>query len=231
MRILRFAAGLLLLPPCVIITRTLLWLMKGAQPAAAQAIPPAAWALAGGIAGWLAVYYTLPRPVRAYILAHELTHALWGSVMGARVLSLKVSAHKGSVTLSKSNFLVTLAPYFFPLYTVLAIVLFCFLSLFFKVEDYYLLWLALVGFTWGFHLTFTLSTLMQHQTDIEHNGRLLSYSLIYLMNVLGICLWIVAVSSPTLEQMVGYTADIAGSTFGAAREGVIGLVRAGKELR
>jgi len=231
MRILRFAAGLLLLPPCVIITRTLLWLVKGAQPSAAQAaVPPAAWALAGGIAAWLAVYYTLPRPVRAYILAHELTHALWGSAMGARILSLKVSAQKGSVTLSKSNFLVTLAPYFFPLYTVLVIMLYCILSLFFKVENYYLLWLALVGFTWGFHLTFTLSTLMQRQTDIEHNGRLLSYSLIYLMNVLGICLWIVAVSSPTLEQMVEYTADITGSTFGTAWDGVLGAIEAGKEL-
>jgi len=149
--------------------------------------------------------------------------------MGARILSLKVSGHKGSVTLSKSNFLVTLAPYFFPLYTVLVIVLYCILSVFFEVERYYLLWLVLVGFTYGFHLTFTLSTLMQHQTDIAHNGRLLSYSLIYLMNVLGICFWIVSVSSPTLEQMVTYTANITGATFGSVWQVILQAVSAGKD--
>jgi hypothetical protein len=157
--------------------------------------------LCGGYVLWLALYFTLPRPVRTYVLAHELTHALWGWLMGADILRMRVSARGGSVTLSESNLLIALAPYFFPLYTVLIIAGYYLLSLFFEVERYYLVWLALVGFTWGFHFTFTVATLLQHQTDIREYGHLFSYTVIYVFNVLGICLWVVLVSSATAGRM------------------------------
>ena len=174
-----------------------------AQPSASGNISSAGWALVGGFLVWLFLYFTLPRPVRSYVLAHELTHALWGSMMGARVSDMKVSGQSGSVTLSKTNFVITLAPYFFPLYTVLAIALYYLLSVFIAVAPYHLYWLALVGFTWGFHFTFTISTLAQHQTDIRACGILFSYTVIALLNVLGIGLWVVMVSSATLEQFLG----------------------------
>ena len=44
---------------------------------------------------------------------------------------------------------------------------------------------------------------MQHQTDIKEYGHLFSYAVIYACNALGICLWIVLVSSATLDQMGG----------------------------
>ena len=59
-----------------------------------------------------------------------------------------------------------------------------------------------MGFTWGFHLTFTVSTLLQKQTDIHEYGYLFSYTLIYFLNVLGIGLWFVAVTSVTLEHVL-----------------------------
>jgi hypothetical protein len=220
-RAARFLAGALLLPACVAASRSLLVLVREAQPGCAAAVPPAALALGGGLALWLAAFFTLPRPVRSYVLAHELTHALWGALMGARVLRLVVGRQRGSVTLSKSNFLVTLAPYFFPLYTVLVIAAYYALSLFVNMARYDLLWLGAVGLTWGFHLTFTVATLMQRQTDIQECGRLFSYALIYLLNVLGICLWVVVVSPATLEQMVssfsGAVRDIAAALSAAAR--------------
>jgi len=148
---------------------------------------------------WVFLFFCLPRPTRSYVLAHELTHALWGWVMGANIKRLRVSKNGGSVTLTKSNFLITLAPYFFPLYTVLAILGYYFLSIFFDLRTYEPFWLGLVGLTWGFHLTFTITTLLQHQPDIRENGRLFSYALIYFMNVLGLCLWVVMVASSTLE--------------------------------
>jgi hypothetical protein len=192
----------MLLPVCAAATRTVIELVRDAQPASTAAVPASALALGGGFLLWLVIFLTLPRPVRTYVLAHELTHALWGALMGARVLQMRVSREKGSVTLSKTNFLITLAPYFFPLYTAIVIVGYYVTGIFADVERYHLVWLALVGFTWGFHFTFTITTLLQHQTDIQECGRVFSYAVIYLLNVLGIALWIVMVSAPTLEQMV-----------------------------
>lgn len=197
LRSLLFLVGLALIPLGVAATQTLLALVVTVRTDSTSLIPPSTLAIGGGYALWLLVYFTMPRPVRAYVLAHELTHALWGAAMGARIMNMSVARHAGSVTLSKNNVWITLAPYFFPLYTVIVVVAFYVLGLFYEVARYQLLWLGLVGFSWGFHLTFTLSSLMQHQSDLVIYGRLFSYALIYLMNVLGICAWVVMVSSPT----------------------------------
>ena len=162
------------MPLCVSISLTAVDLVTAAQTNGPAAVPASALALGGGYLLWLAVYFTLPKPYRTYVFAHELTHALWGALMGARIFKVSVTRHKGSVTLSKTNFLITLAPYFFPLYTVLAIVAYYALSIFYPLERYQLWWLGLVGFTWGFHFSFTVMSLMQRQSDIEAYGRLFS---------------------------------------------------------
>jgi hypothetical protein len=194
---MKLLVGLLLCPWCLAATRTLITLVEAIRPASVQAVPYAGWALLIGFALWVALYFLMPRPVRTYVLAHELTHALWGWLMGARIGKIRVSRKGGSVTLSKTNFLITLAPYFFPFYTMCLVLLLLVASLFFDITPYEAFWLALVGFTWGFHVTFTVSMLMRRQTDITESGRIFSYAFIYLMNVLGICLWIVAAARPT----------------------------------
>jgi hypothetical protein len=202
-KVLKFFVGLLLVPFCIAISQTLWELVTAIRPESDALFPAPAVALIAGLGLWLLLYTTLPRPVRSYILAHELTHALWGAMMGASIHSIKVSAERGAVTMSKNNFIITLAPYFFPLYTVLTVAAYYLLGMFFEVEKYHLFWLGAIGLTWGFHLTFTISALMQHQTDIHQHGRLFSYAVIYLCNVLGICLWVVTVSAVTLELLIG----------------------------
>ena len=193
--------GILLLPVCVAVTRTLyalLWHLQGDG----AGISSSTLGLLLGIALWTFLYLVLPRPVRTYVLAHELTHALWGYLMGAGVSQLRVSEKGGSVMVSKSNFLITLAPYFFPFYTVCVIALHGVLWLFMDMQNYGPLWMGLVGLTWGFHVTFTVTMLDGHQPDVAAYGRVLSYTVIYLMNVLGVCLWVVATSSPTWGMLV-----------------------------
>ncbi len=194
MKLVKLLIGFLLLPVGLTASRVLWGLLEAAQPATHTLIPIPALALLTGFLLWTLMFTVFPRPVRSYIFAHELTHALWGLVMGASVSRFRVHRDHGSVALSKTNFLITLAPYFFPLYTVLVIGIYYLLWLFFAVEKYELLWLALVGASWGFHLTFTVSALLQHQSDIRLQGHLFSYSVIYLANVLGICAWIILVS-------------------------------------
>lgn len=203
MKVLRFVAGVVLVPFCGAATWTVIRLLASLQPDRIAHLPPSAWALGGGFLFWLTAFFALPRPMRAYILAHELTHALWGALMGARVSRLHVSRASGSVTLSRNNVWITLAPYFFPLYTMLVIAAYHVLAVFFDVEAYAPVWLALIGCTWGFHLTFTLHTLLQRQSDIEACGHVFSYVLIYLLNVMGIALWIVMVTPARLEDLVG----------------------------
>ena len=111
--------GAILLPFCIAITKTLVSLLQHIQPMSYSALPLSVWGFFIGFALWLFPFFCLPRPTRSYVLAHELTHALWGWVMGARIKRMRISKSSGSVTLTKSNFLVALAPYFFPLYTVL----------------------------------------------------------------------------------------------------------------
>lgn len=154
------------------------------------------WALPIGFVIWVVIYFLLPRPVRAYVLGHELTHALWALMMGGRIGKMKVGKDGGHVELSKTNFLITLAPYFFPFYTFIVIALYYLLGLKLNVEPYRIWWLAAVGLTWAFHLTFTISMLAEHQPDIQEHGKIFSYTVIFTSNVLLIGCWMVLIGAP-----------------------------------
>ncbi len=149
------------------------------------------WALPIGFLAWVVVFFVLPRPFRTYVLGHELTHAVWAVLMGGRVGKMKVGRKGGHVELSKTNFIITLAPYFFPIYTVLLIAVYYLLSNWLNVQEYRAGWLAAVGLTWSFHITFTIHMLSQLQPDVQEHGRIFSFTVIYIMNVLVIALLIV----------------------------------------
>ena len=70
-------------------------------------------ALLAGAACWLVVFLLLPKPMLLYVFGHELTHALWTWVFGGRVKKFKVTGKGGHVVITKSNFIIVLAPYFF----------------------------------------------------------------------------------------------------------------------
>ena len=136
--------GLLILPFCVSATWSAISLVASLRPQSFLAVPVAAWAMASGFALWLLIFYALPRPTRTYVLAHELTHALWAYLTGSGVRRMSLSRNSGSVVVTKNNILITLAPYFFPLYTVIVIILYYILSLFWNLGAYEWVWLFLV---------------------------------------------------------------------------------------
>jgi hypothetical protein len=154
------------------------------------------WALPIGFIAWAAVFLLLPRPIRTYVLGHELTHALWALLMGGRVGKMKIGKSGGHVELTKTNFVITLAPYFFPFYTVLVIAGYYLSGIWLNVEAYRIWWLAGVGFTWSFHITFTVQMLSERQPDIQEHGRIFSYLVIYIMNLLVIGIWMIVVGTP-----------------------------------
>jgi hypothetical protein len=201
-RPLKLILGFFLLPLCWAATRAFLHVVEGLARRGLHQLPVETWWLLGGFALWLFLFAALPRPFRTYVLAHELTHAFWGYLMGAKVSGLRVARSGGSVRVTKTNVLITLAPYFFPFYTVCVLMLYGLLSWRYDLTAYTPWWLAAIGFTWSFHLTFTLTVLMQRQPDIEEHGRVFSYTFIYLLNAIGMAVWIIAVTPASLTDFI-----------------------------
>ena len=180
MRWIRALAGCALLPAVPAAGRTLAAIAIAALPEARTL----SWlGLGTGVLLWTIWSLLLPLPERGYILGHELTHAFWALCMGGRVGRMRVRRSGGFVELSKSNIWIALSPYFFPLYTWIILAAYGVCALFFDPVPGQPLWMAAVGWTWAFHITFTVRFLWMHQPDVREYGRLLSYSLITIILV------------------------------------------------
>ena len=176
-------------------------------------------ALFAGMIVFVVAWTVLPNPVRLYVLGHELTHAVWGLAFGARVSRLKVRATGGSVSLTKSNVWITLAPYFFPFWTMVVVAL----ALATRAVMHFAcpgepfpapwLWMFAVGFTWCFHACFTIRSLMQTQPDVEEYGRIFSWTLILACNIAGVLVWIVCTTDVSAMALAKRLAANAASSY------------------
>ena len=200
---LRMILGVLLLPMCWGVVRAF---CDSVMAAAGESggITAESIALVGGMAAFALCWMAVSHPVKTYVLGHELTHAIWGLLFGAIPSKLRVSASGGSVNLTKSNMLITLAPYFFPFYTFLVIVVALITSAFVRPLPCLPLWMFAVGFTWAFHALFTLETLAQRQPDVKLYGRIFSWVFIFLANVALILVFLASTTSLTFVQLGGF---------------------------
>ena len=200
---LRMILGVVLLPMCWGVVRAF---CDSVMAAAGETggITAESIALVGGMAAFALCWMAVSHPVKTYVLGHELTHALWGLLFCAVPSKLRVSAAGGSVDLTKSNMLITLAPYFFPFYTFLVIVVALVTSAFIRPLPWLPLWMFAVGFTWAFHALFTLETLAQRQPDVKLYGRIFSWVFIFLANVALILLFLASTTSLTFAQLGGF---------------------------
>lgn len=147
----------------------------------------------GGVL-WTIAFFGLPRPVLLYVFGHELTHALWVWAMGGRVSKFAVSREGGHIVTDKHNVWIALAPYFFPLYSMLVIAAYGGAGLFWDVSPYHRWLYALIGATWAFHISFTLWMIPKGQTDLTYHGTFFSLVVIYLMNLLVLTIFLIAAS-------------------------------------
>ncbi len=136
-----------------------------------------------GILAYCAVHILFKKPIFSYVFGHELTHALFAVLFGGSIRSFQASERGGRVTVTKSNFLITLAPYFFPLYTCIALILYglAAASNATAVAGWFVF---LAGATFSFHLMLTFIFLRTEQSDIHEQGAVFSFPLIYLFNIL-----------------------------------------------
>jgi len=145
--------------------------------------------LAGFIV-YLLVHFLFYKPVFAHVMAHELTHMLLAAVFGGKTQSLHVSKTGGKVLISKSNFIISLAPYFFPLYAMAATLIY------FIAKDQYRVYVAFfVGASLSFHIALTLFSLTTEQSDLKQDSNLVfSLAFVYLMNIIIIVLILTVVT-------------------------------------
>jgi hypothetical protein len=174
----KFILAILLLPVCFG-AGSALWLVLRATGKA-----DTIWvAIVAGAGCWLVIYFLLPKPMWVYVFGHELTHALWTWLMGGRVKKFKASSKGGHVVVTKNNFVIALAPYFFPLYAVLVVLLFVIGNFLWNWKPYVVWFHLLLGVSYGFHVTLTWHILKSSQSDITEQGYLFSAVIIFLGNV------------------------------------------------
>ena len=188
----KLVVGILLLPVCA-----------GAGSALYQVIRASVGAdtvwvamLAGG-GCWLSIYLLLPKPMWVYVFGHELTHAIWTWLMGGQVKKFQANASGGHVIVTKSNFLIALAPYFFPIYSVGIGSLFLLGNHFWNWHHLQPWFHLLLGASYAFHLTLTWYILKSSQSDITEQGYLFSAVVIFLGNVV-----VLLVAIPVLASQV-----------------------------
>lgn len=152
------------------------------------------WFFFLGVDLWVLAFFGLPRPLLIYVFGHELTHALWVWAMGGRVTTFRVRRDGGHIITDTHNFWIALAPYFFPIYSIFAILVYGAAGLVVDVLPYRQFLFAVLGITWGFHVSFTLWMISKGQTDLTYYGTFFSLVIIYLMNLLVLTILLIVAS-------------------------------------
>ncbi len=184
----KFFVGLILLPLCWALLETFVVLLR-ADTLVGNYWKSREFAFFGlGTVLWLVLYIFLRcrAMMWLYVAGHELTHALFVLIFRGKVTKLHISDSGGHILTNRTNFLISLSPYFFPFYSAVLILAWTLLS--WVVADQAQpdpVWLyGGIGFTWTFHLCFTLRMLRGEQPDLDQNGRLFSLAVIFAANVL-----------------------------------------------
>lgn len=119
----------------------------------------------------------------AYVLGHELMHALSAHVFGGKLISIFLSQKRGSVKTTKDNFVIALSPYCVPFYAVVLVLGYYLLSLFTPTRPYIPIFIFLLGYALSHHFFFTIHYLKMGQTDVRSHGIFFSFFLIVSINV------------------------------------------------
>ena len=151
----------------------------------------------GGIVLWALAFWLLPRAwlLFPYVYGHECTHALWVKLFGGKVEEkFYVSSRGGHILADRVNTWIALAPYFFPIYSLLILSIYGVAKLFTDVTALDWVLFLLLGFTWAFHLTFTCLLVLQDQPDLHYSGTFFSMTLIYGINLFLVTVFLLVIA-------------------------------------
>ncbi|MFZ4619634.1 MAG: M50 family metallopeptidase [Bacteroidota bacterium] len=158
----------------------LLWNFIITQQYTFQNFPP----IVIGFLGYMLLWFLIFRrqAVGSYIstLEHECTHALFAILTGHSVKALRVTAHSGGQVVyqgGEGNWLIVIAPYFFPTVTFIMLLIRLFIQ-----PNY---WFEIgVGVSIAFHIGSTFYETHSGQTDLQKVGRFFSFCFLPTVNIL-----------------------------------------------
>jgi hypothetical protein len=205
-RWVKFVIGLFLLAPAWILTKTFFTIFTRAAVDHAFWLTEEFWFFSLGSILWIVAFLALPRPLWIYVFGHELTHAVWVWVMGGRVSEFRITGGGGHIVTDRVNTWIALAPYFFPIYSVIVIALYGFAGLFWDLAPFRPLLFMLIGATWAFHLTFTVWMIPKGQPDLAYGGTFFSLVLIYLLNLAVLSAFLI-IASPAVT-LPGFASEV-----------------------
>ena len=140
----------------------------------------------------IAIYFLFQviffKPMSTYVFGHELTHALAGLLSGAQIKKFKVSSNKGSVTLTKDNIFITLAPYFFPIYPIIIILIYFSLAWFMDITKIYSWFLFFFFISLAFYYALTFYAIKVGQEDMKIYGKFFSLVFVCFINIIMVVL-------------------------------------------
>ena len=182
-RPLAWMAAAFLLPACWAAALSFCRMLPAAfLPEGAGAHPrlpaPEGWAFLLGAAAYV-VWHRFWPPAFLYAFAHEFTHLVFALLSGKRVSRFEVARGSGKVALSGTNPLITLAPYFFPLLTVVVLILGTLVGWGFGHRQIRWATAFFSGLTLCLHVLMTLRAVGASQPDIARGGRIFSLALIF----------------------------------------------------
>ena len=193
MKGIKFILALLLLPLVVAQMWTLVDLLAAWFPAGHWRATPSI-CVGLGFSAWLVVFFALPHPLWVYVLSHELTHALAVYLSGGKVYAIQVASTGGHVASDRVNWWISLSPYFIPLYTLIVMGLWYSINFYYSLHPYLPLLCLAFGFTFSFHVTYTISMLHKDQKDLISQGFFFSAVVIVAMNLLLVTLFFIPVA-------------------------------------
>lgn len=166
----------------------------------------------GGFFSYFLFEIVFSRPIRTYVLGHELSHVLASLICGGLPKKIKISKKGGSVSLTKTNFFISLSPYILPIYTGFIIGVYFICKYFFEMQPFHQYFMMLTGFSLAFHLRLTLFAIRQGQPDLKMTGVFFSLIFIVLVNFI-----VLAFLLRFLFPGKIYISDYLGNTWEMAR--------------
>ncbi|MGZ8428171.1 MAG: M50 family metallopeptidase [Candidatus Deferrimicrobiaceae bacterium] len=149
------------------------------------------WIALAGAMVYLLVHFFLRKPERLYLWAHEFSHLVLAKLFFRKIHQFNISSRGGGkVVMDRTNVMIDLAPYIFPLYSVgTGIAASVFRNASPWVPDLYL---AAASFLFTMHLLFSAEGFLSGQPDLRRSGRVFSAAVILLF----LLLWIPCLMAP-----------------------------------
>ncbi len=118
-----------------------------------------------------------------YVFGHELAHWIFAKIFLKETKNFNVGQNKGMVEVKNPNIFITLAPYFYPTYSVLWLPFWLLAKHFETTFPHSItIFFCILAVTWAYHLVLTTYSLTFTQPDLLIYGKPLSLSIIFFIN-------------------------------------------------